>query len=206
MAIESLREGPVIAIPGERTSAFAALSLCLGRGAFRYVSVPFDQILPALDAGEFDAGLIIHEGQLTFEDHALHLIVDLGQWWRSRTGLPLPLGMNAIRRDLDALGGPGTIAHLARILEQSVRYAMEHREESIRRVLPWARGMGGELAAKFVDLYVNRWTLDFGEQGLAAVRLFLTQTAQIGLTPALGAMEPIAASHTAADSGYAASR
>lgn len=193
-----LRDDVVIAVPGERTSAFAAMSILLGesrragarsdvmRAAFRYEVIPFKSIPDRVAAGDFAAGLIIHEGQLTFTSSGLHQIIDLGAWWHARTGLPMPLGVNAIRRDLDQLHGPGTLHEIATLLRQSVEYALAHREESVAYAMRFARGMTSELADEFIRLYVNKWTLDFGDIGKRAVETFLDETHKARLTPAAG--------------------
>ncbi|HRP63010.1 MAG TPA: ABC transporter substrate-binding protein [Phycisphaerales bacterium] len=184
LTVKALRESkPLIAIPGERTSAFAALCMMLGRDSFRHEVVPFETIIDHVAAGGFDAGLVIHEGQLTFCDAGLHLVQDMGAWWTAKTNLPMPLGINAIRRDLDAHHGEGTIAAVCDLLLQSVRYALAHRDDSIRYALRYARGMSHELADEFVGLYVNKRTIDFGETGREAVRVFLSECCRIGLTP-----------------------
>lgn len=173
-----------IAIPGVRTSAFAALSLMLGGRCFEHEVVPFEHIIDAVAAGQFDAGLVIHEGQLTFEEAGLHLVADVGAWWGGHRGLPLPLGVNAIRRDLEERFGPGTLRLVTSLLRRSLDYALEHREESIRHALVHARGLDPARANAFVDMYVNRWTLDFGPRGREAVAVFLEEIAAAGLAPA----------------------
>src|SRR5262245_22901950 len=145
-----------IAVPGTLTTAFLALRLFLGE--FAYEVLPFDQVLDAVAAGRFDAGLIIHEGQLTFQNQRLQLVVDLGVWWQERTGLPLPLGGNAVRRDL----GPETIRAVSRLLKESIRYGLDHRREALAYALKYARDMDLSLADRFVGMYVNDWTLDYG--------------------------------------------
>ncbi|MCI0362418.1 MAG: ABC transporter substrate-binding protein [Phycisphaerales bacterium] len=187
------RPDMVMAVPGERTSAFAATTLMLGKGAFRYVVVPFDRIIERVAAGEFDSGLIIHEGQLTFQDAGLNLIRDLGEWWWETHKLPLPLGVNAIRRDLDALLGPGSLDEIAGILRQSVEYALAHRPQAIAYALGFARGMDARLADEFIGMYVNKWTLDFGPAGRKAVRTFLDETHRAGLTPACDGIDFVGA-------------
>ncbi len=164
-----------VAVPGTLTTAFLALRLCLGKN-FDYVVVPFDQILAVTAKGEFagrqvDAGLVIHEGQLTYQDDQLQLIVDLGQWWKSRTGLPLPLGANAIRKDL----GPTAVVDVNRLLHASIRYGLEHREEALEYALSFGRGLDHAKADRFVGMYVNDWTLDFGARGREAVATLLQQ-------------------------------
>ena len=179
-----------LAIPGTRTSAWLALQLLLReQGADRidrldWEVVPFDQIIPKVAAGEYDAGLIIHEGQLTYAEAGLDCLVDLGQWWGETRGLPLPLGGNAIRRDLDP--------HLPRICDvllRSIQWALDHRAESVQFALNYARDMGQALADEFVGMYVNQWTLDYGEQGREAVRRFLGEAKTAGLVPDFGAVD-----------------
>ena len=134
---------------------------------------------PKVLAGEYDAGLIIHEGQLTYAQAGLELVVDLGQWWKATRGLPLPLGGNAIRRDLGEHIGP-----IAAVLLRSIEYALAHRDEAVAYALHYARDMEQPLADKFVGMYVNQWTLDYGDAGRRAVRQFLGEAAQAGLAPA----------------------
>lgn len=182
--VESLRATrPTIAIPGRRTTAALVLSLLLGRESFRAVEAPFDTIESRVRDGSVDAGVVIHEGQLTFERHGLALVEDLGRWWTERTSLPLPLGVNAVRRDLDARLGAGTLARVVALLDRSVRYALEHRAESIDRALGFARGLDRATADRFVGLYVNRWTLDMGERGRSAVERLVTEAAAHGWLP-----------------------
>ena len=145
----------------------------------------FDQILDHVAAGKADAGLIIHEGQLTYQNHKLHCIVDLGVWWQRQTDLPLPLGGNAIRRDL----GWDYMREIGGILERSIRYSLDHRPEAVAHALAYARDMGRDLADKFVGMYVNHYTLDYGEDGREAVREFLRRGAQAGLIPDAGPIE-----------------
>ena len=164
-----------IAVPGELTSAFLALHLYL-EDRFPYVVVPFDRILEAVARGrwqqqEIAAGLIIHEGQLTYAQHGLHCLVDLGRWWKERTGLPLPLGGNALRRDL----GEQTIREVNRLLHESIRYALEHRQEALAYALGFGRGLDERTNDQFVGMYVNQWTLDWGPEGRRAVELFLEE-------------------------------
>jgi 1,4-dihydroxy-6-naphthoate synthase len=173
--------GVKIAVPGTLTTAFLALRLLLKD--FAYEVVPFDRILPAVRAGQFDAGLIIHEGQLTFRTLGLHLVVDLGVWWQEKTGLPLPLGGNVVRRDL----GPDAIRAISRLLRESIRYSLAHRDEALDYALRYARDLDKGLADRFVGMYVNDWTLDYGARGRAAVRRLLDEGHQAGVIP-----EPVA--------------
>ena len=173
-----------IAIPGKLTSAFLALQLCLER-PFEYVEVPFDRIIPAVVAGQYegqsvDAGLIIHEGQLTYGDQNLQLIVDLGQWWGELTdGLPLPLGANAIRRDL----GDAAMRDVQRLLLESIRYGLEHRAEALEYALQYGRDLDRSKADKFVGMYVNDLTLDYGPDGREGIRRLLGDAHEAGLIP-----------------------
>jgi 1,4-dihydroxy-6-naphthoate synthase len=178
MRVDDLH-GKMVAIPGERTTAFLALNLLLGRGAFRHTVVMFDQILRYVADGRADAGLIIHEGQLTYAQQNLHKIVDLGEWWKSSTGLPLPLGGNCIRRDL----GKPAMTEIAAILKNSIEYSLAHRPEAVQHALQYARDMGKDLADRFVGMYVNEWTIDYGEVGRRAVRELLHRGHQMGLVP-----------------------
>ncbi len=183
LAIDDLRNMK-IAIPGERTTAFLALSLLLGKGAFDYDVVMFDEIIPAVAQGKYDAGLIIHEGQLTYANAGLQCVVDLGKWWKQTRNLPLPLGGNAIRRDLGTAMGP-----ICSILLNSIQYALSHRDEAIEYALNYARDMGAQLADEFVGMYVNQWTLDYGPTGRKAVQQLLDEATQAGLTPPSGKIE-----------------
>jgi 1,4-dihydroxy-6-naphthoate synthase len=173
-----------IAVPGTLTTAFLALRLLLPRG-FAYEVVPFDEILPAVAAGRFDAGLIIHEGQLTFQNQGLHLVVDLGVWWQEKTGLPLPLGGNVVRRDL----GPEVMRQISRLLKESIRYALAHRDAALEYALKYARDMDKGLADRFVGMYVNDWTLDYGPRGREAVRRLLDEGHKAGVIPRPVAVE-----------------
>jgi 1,4-dihydroxy-6-naphthoate synthase len=172
-----------IAVPGTWTTAFLALRLWLGAD-FRYVVVPFDRILEVTRTGHVDqqpvdAGLVIHEGQLTYRDDQLEQAVDLGQWWMRETGLPLPLGANAIRKDL----GAATIRDVNRLLLASIRYGLAHRDDALQYALSFARGLDRGQADRFVGMYVNDWTLDFGERGRRAVDVLLERGYQAGVIP-----------------------
>jgi 1,4-dihydroxy-6-naphthoate synthase len=177
MSIEKLAKCK-IAVPGTMTTAFLALRLLLPKG-FEHEVVPFDQILNAVADKKFDAGLIIHEGQLTFQNQGLHLIVDLGVWWQEKTGLPLPLGGNVVRRDL----GPATMSQISRLLKESIRYALAHRSDALDYALKYARDMDKSLADKFVGMYVNDWTLDYGPRGREAVCRLLDEGHRAGIIP-----------------------
>jgi 1,4-dihydroxy-6-naphthoate synthase len=168
-----------IAVPGTLTTAFLALRLLLPQG-FTHEVVPFDQIIAAVAAGKFDAGLIIHEGQLTFQNQGLHLVVDLGVWWHEKTGLPLPLGGNVVRRDL----GAATMRDISRLIKESIRYGLAHRADALNYALEYARDMDRGLADRFVGMYVNDWTLDYGPRGRAAVAKLLDEGHRAGIIPA----------------------
>jgi 1,4-dihydroxy-6-naphthoate synthase len=183
MKIDELRNVR-IAVPGTLTTAFLALRLLLPDG-FEYGVIPFDEIIGAVAAGRFDAGLIIHEGQLTFQNQGLHLIVDLGVWWQERTGLPLPLGGNVVRRDL----GPDVIRQISRLLKESIRYGLDHRDAALAYALKYARDMDKSLADRFVGMYVNEWTLDYGPRGREAVRRLLDEGHRAGVIAAPVAVE-----------------
>jgi 1,4-dihydroxy-6-naphthoate synthase len=174
-----------IAVPGTLTTAYLAARMCLGQ-QFREVVVPFDEIIDVVVAGEYqgqpiDAGLIIHEGQLTFGEKNLQLIVDLGVWWHAETGLPLPLGGNAIRKDL----GPENIREVQRLLKASIQYGLDHRREALDHALQYGRDLDRGQADQFVGMYVNDWTLDFGPRGRAAVRKLLERGFESGIIPKL---------------------
>src|SRR5262249_54478473 len=178
-----------IAVPGTLTTAFLTLRLLVQSGdshpLLAYEVVPFDRIIGEVAAGRYDAGLIIHEGQLTFQDQGLHLVADLGVWWQERTGLPLPLGGNVVRRDL----GEDTIRRISRLLKESIRYALAHRDEALDYALRYARDMDKALADRFVGMYVNDWTLDYGPRGREAVRRLLDEGYRAGIIPAPVAVE-----------------
>jgi 1,4-dihydroxy-6-naphthoate synthase len=173
-------KGRTIAVPGTLTTAYLSLQLALGKDV-PVVVMPFDQILPAVMDGKADVGLIIHEGQLYYPDHGLHQVADLGQWWFERTGLPLPLGGNVVRKDL----GPETVLQVARLLKESIQYALDHRQEALDYALTYARGLDPALADRFVGMYVNHWTVDYGDVGRQAVRTLLARAADAGLVPGL---------------------
>jgi 1,4-dihydroxy-6-naphthoate synthase len=170
---ESLR-GRVIAVPGTMTSAFLALQLYLGE--FKYMVVPFDEIFETVRSGRADAGLIIHEGQLTYARSGFTKIIDLGEWWKDRTGLPLPLGGNVLRKDI-----PREIQRdLAAILRESIEFGLNHRAEAVQHSMPYAREMGSDLASKFIGMYVNEFTRDYGEIGREAISRFLGEARERG--------------------------
>ncbi len=174
-----------IAVPGTLTTAFLALNLWFGQ-RFNYVVVPFDQTLDVVQTGSFGgqpvgAGLVIHEGQLTYHEQQLHLITDLGKWWTQETGLPLPLGANAVRKDL----GADAIYDINRLLYKSISYGLSNRADALDYALGFGRGLDRSKADTFVGMYVNEWTLDFGTKGRTAVELLLRRGFEAGIIPKL---------------------
>ena len=178
MTLDDLR-GKTIAVPGLLTTAYLTLQLCLGRDVPIQV-MPFNKILAAVAEGHVDAGLLIHEGQLYYGDKGLYKVVDLGQWWYEQTGLPLPLGGNVVRKDL----GEAMVSRIAKLLKSSILYALEHRQETLDYALKYARDLDPALADRFVGMYVNDWTVDYGPRGRDAVRTLLGRAAEAGLVPA----------------------
>jgi len=174
MALEEL-EGKTIAIPGTMTTAYLACRLCLSN--FNYKIVPFNQIMDAVVQGQVDAGLIIHEGQVTYSDIGLHKVLDLGEWWYDQTSLPLPLGANVIRKDL----GMDKMRQISELLKASIQYALEYHTEALDYAMTYARGIKEDLADRFVGMYVNDYTLDYGEKGRAGVRRLLEWGYQAGV-------------------------
>lgn len=166
-----------IAVPGTLTSAFLALRIY--EPNIRYEVVPFDQIIEAVESGRYDAGLLIHEGQLFYEAKGLHKILDLGEWWHEKTGLPLPMGGNAIRRDLE----PETIRQVSQCLRDSIQYALANREDALQYAMQFARDMDPELADRFVAMWVNERTLDYDDRGREAVRRLLADGVSCGIIP-----------------------
>lgn len=178
---EKVREwlrGKIIAIPGLRTSAFLALRLFAGD--VQYIVVPFDEIFDAVKSGRADAGLVIHEGQLTYAQDGFELLLDLGEWWKRGTSLPLPLGGNVIRKDIE----PEVRKEISDILAESIRYGLEHRMDGVRHSMPLARGLDTAMADKFIGMYVNDYTLDYGSSGREAITRFLGEASENGLIPA----------------------
>ncbi len=169
-----------IAVPGRMTSAFLALKLYLGTDQFDYQVVPFDKIIDHVRAGDSDCGLLIHEGQLTYRTEGMEKIVDLGEWWYQRTGgLPLPLGANVVRKAL----GADLIARIKGYMAESIAYGLAHRSPALRHSLQWARGLDEGLADRFVGMYVNDLTVDFGDRGRAAVARFLDEAHRLKFIP-----------------------
>lgn len=175
----------VIAIPGERTTAFLALRMCMANIPFRHRIVMFDEITAAVKNGDVDAGLIIHEAQLTYKKMGLSLVVDLAEWWRERTDLPLPLGGNVVRRDL----GEKAMHEVAALLKASIQYSLDHRAEAVEYALEFGRDLDRDLTDRFVGMYVNDWTLDYGERGRKAVRRLLAEGHAAGIVPDAGEIE-----------------
>jgi 1,4-dihydroxy-6-naphthoate synthase len=172
-----------VAIPGTLTSAFLALRLF--NADFEYEVVPFDQIIDAVLDGRCDAGLLIHEGQLFYQTKGLHKVVDLGEWWHERTGLPLPMGGNAIRRDL----GPELMRRVSQYLHEGIQYSLDNREDALAYAMQYARGMDPAVADTFVGMWVNDLTLDYGDRGRESVRLLLNEGYERGIIPHRVAVE-----------------
>ncbi len=166
-----------IAIPGTLTTAFLALRLF--SPDITYEVVPFDKILDELPNGDFDAGLLIHEGQLNYRDLGFHKVIDLGEWWQDETGLPLPLGCNVVRRDL----GPTLMKQISKDIKESIKYGLDNRSEAMEYALEFARGLDAQRADRFVGMYVNELTLDYGAEGRKAVRRLLRDAHKAGLIP-----------------------
>lgn len=182
---EELRE-TVIAIPGKMTSAFLALNLYFeetyGPGVRPKTEVvPFDEIIPAIQEDKYVAGLIIHEGQLTYGKEGLKLIADMGVWWKGLTGLPLPLGVNVVRKDL----GEEAVTEVSRCMRESISAGLAHRKQALDYALQFARGMDEPTSDEFVGMYVNERTLDMGDEGIQSIRLFLKKGADAGIVPAV---------------------
>jgi 1,4-dihydroxy-6-naphthoate synthase len=176
--------GKTIAVPGRMTSAFLAAQLFLG-GQFNYTVVPFDAIFAAVRSGEADVGLIIHEGQLTYAQEGFTDVLDLGEWWKRTRDLPLPLGGNVIRKDIP----PPTRKEISDILLASISYGLDHRSPAVQHSMAHARGLDIPLADRFIGMYVNELTLDYGERGRAAVSRFLSEAAEQRLIPPINALE-----------------
>jgi 1,4-dihydroxy-6-naphthoate synthase len=173
MSMSDLRDVE-IAVPGELTTAFLVLRMCLG--GFRYREVPFDQIIEEVHSGRADAGLLIHEGQLTYEADGLKKVVDLGEWWLLETGLPLPLGANVARRDV----GAEHLFELSEVLLDSIQAGLDNRDEAMEYAMQFGRGLDTELADRFVGMYVNELTCDYGDEGRQAVRELLRRAEALG--------------------------
>jgi 1,4-dihydroxy-6-naphthoate synthase len=174
----------LVAVPGTKTTAFLLLSMFAGAGSFRCVEMPFDRVLNAVATGEGGVthGLLIHQSQLTFAELGLELLVDLGAWWGGTTGLPLPLGGNAVRRDLDQRFKPGLSQHVANIMDRSVRYALEHRQRSIEYAMRFAPELSRAGAEKYIDMYVSPLTVECGQRGESAIERLLSEAARQGMS------------------------
>jgi 1,4-dihydroxy-6-naphthoate synthase len=170
-------KGKKVAVPGTLTTAYLALKLY--QPDVTHIVIPFDQIEDAVHRGEADVGLLIHEGQLTYADDGLHLWEDLGEWWQGETGLPLPLGGNVVRRDL----GDAVTAQIARDLRASIEYGLAHRAPALAHAMQFNRGIGDARTDTFVGMYVNDWTVDYGERGRQAVRALLDRAFEAGIIP-----------------------
>ncbi|MDB5355674.1 MAG: hypothetical protein JWN24_2127 [Phycisphaerales bacterium] len=183
--------GKKIAIPGKLTTAFLALQLALGKAgeAFDFDVVMFDEIPRYVLHGKADAGLLIHEGQLTYKQAGLHLLLDTGVWWHKRTGLPLPLGGNCIRKDL----GRDAMQEITDILKRSIQFSLDHRKEAVDYALQFGRDLDRNLADRFVGMYVNEWTLDYGPRGREAITRLLKEGAAAGIVPDAGEIEYVTA-------------
>lgn len=184
MSIGDLR-GKTILVPGEMTTAFLTLNLLLGPGAFEHRVMMFDEILDAVADGDGEAGLIIHEGQLTYADQRLQRIVDLGEWWFQETALPLPLGGNCIRRSL----GDAAMREITGIVKESIRYGLSHRSEAVEHAKRYAPDMGRDLVDEFVGMYVNDRTLDCGQEGRRAIEELLRRGQACGMVPAIASVD-----------------
>jgi 1,4-dihydroxy-6-naphthoate synthase len=176
MSREQLAE-TVIAVPGKLTSAF--LQLCLWLPSPKFEVVPFDEIMPAVKEGRYRAGVIIHEGQLTWQDEGLVVLEDFGQWWNRETGLPLPLGVNVVRKDLGDLA----VREVSRVMRESISAGLNNRDKALDYALQFARGLDRKTSDEFVGMYVNERTLDMGDQGIAAIRELLKRGADAGIVP-----------------------
>ena len=176
----------LIAVPGRMTSAYLALQLFLGE--FKHIVVPFDKIFEVVKSGKAAVGLIIHEGQLTYASAGFRKLLDLGQWWKAERGLPLPLGGNVLRKDL----APAVQHDLAQIIRESIDYGLAHRQAAVQHSLPHAREMDAALAGKFIGMYVNEYTRDYGEAGRAAIREFLRAGSEGGFVPPARELEFVA--------------
>ena len=176
MTIDDVRR-TTIAVPGKMTTAYLTLRLCLGD--VETVVIPFDQIMDAVERGDVAAGLLIHEGQLTYSARGFSKVIDLGEWWMNETGLPLPLGGNAIKKSL----GPELISKVSRLLRESIEYGLADRQTAVRHSMKYGRGMEEGLTDKFVGMYVNDYTIDYGERGREAVRLLLERAHAAGIIP-----------------------
>jgi 1,4-dihydroxy-6-naphthoate synthase len=183
LSLEQLKE-TVIAVPGKLTSAFLELNIWWAEQfgeteSLKYEVIPFDEIIPAIQEGRVQAGLIIHEGQLTYKEEGMTLIVDLGVWWKSTTGLPLPLGVNVVRKDL----GEDAVQEVSRCMRESIQAGLDNRPKALEYALTFARGMDPETSDEFVGMYVNERTVDMKDEGVTAIQLLLKRGSDLGLVP-----------------------
>lgn len=176
MTLDQLRAA-TIAVPGLMTTAYLALRLCVGEA--NTIVIPFDEIMNVVESGQADAGLLIHEGQLTYSSRGFEKVIDLGEWWKAETGLPLPLGGNAIKKSL----GPEMIERVSRLLRESIEFGLAHRDEAVRHSMAYARGMQTDLTDRFVGMYVNDYTIEYGDEGRRAVELLLKRGYEAGILP-----------------------
>ncbi|MGB1461804.1 MAG: MqnA/MqnD/SBP family protein [Candidatus Thalassarchaeaceae archaeon] len=174
MSVEEAKN-KVIAVPGKSTSSYLALVLALGDVEVR--EVPFDEILPGVLDGKYDSGVIIHEGQLTWSDEGAYMVLDLGIWWNEKTGLPLPLGGNIVRKDL----GESVCREICEDIRRSIEYSLDNPDAALKDAIKWGRGIDEDTNEEFVKMYVNRRTIDYGEDGRSAVRMFLERGIEVGL-------------------------
>lgn len=192
MTVEQMREADFpIAVPGLRTTAALLTCMVLNCPISRLRPVSFETVADRVAGGEFEAGIVIHEGQLTFAGQGLHLVQDVGAWWFGRTQLPLPLGLNVIKRDLEERVGPGALRRISAVLRRSIDHAMEHRAAATKAAMPYARGITLEQADQFIRMYVNRWTLDCGAEGRRAIELLLREGYGAGALPPCGVVDVV---------------
>lgn len=193
------REAKTLAIPGLTTTAFMTLSLAERElvTTARIIEMPFDQVLTAVSSGQADAGLLIHEGQVTYTQAGMHLVLDVGAWWKDETGLPLPLGVNAVKRDVDTRFGSGSVQDIATTLRASLDYALAHRQESLDYAMTFAlaspdgKHITHERVDGYIDMYVSSWTIDMGDAGIAAIQTLLSRCAARGLCPQPTRVDPV---------------
>lgn len=193
------RNARTLAIPGLTTTAFMTLSLAEGAlvSSARVIEMPFDEVITAVASGKADAGLLIHEGQVTYAQAGLELVLDVGAWWKGQTGLPLPLGVNSVARNVDDRFGPGSMNEIAQTLRASLDHALAHRDESLDYAMTFAlaspdgRHITRERVDRYIDMYVNRWTVDMGSAGTEAIQKLLTRCAASGLCPVPRRVDPV---------------
>jgi 1,4-dihydroxy-6-naphthoate synthase len=191
-----IEDGLLVARPGRLTTASLTLRLMLGAEP-NTLDLPFDEVIEAVAAGRADAGLVIHEGQLTYPEAGLALVQDLGDWWKRETGLPLPLGANVIRRDLEERHGPGTLAEITGVLKRSIEHGLDRLDEGIAAAHEFGRGVTLEQTREFVAMYVNPRTLDLGEAGEQAIGELLSRAAAAGVLPDAGEIDVVRPNETA---------